>query len=73
MTPPDPPLVPLGVKPTSRVFFATLKSSNSSLGQMTMNHIEKLMRDEEMGPPGGAKGGSGGSKNKVWLKMLKIA
>ena len=40
---------------------------------MTMNHVEKLMRDEEMGPPGGDKGGSGGSKNKVWLKMLKIA
>ena len=43
------------------------------LDLVTTPYGEKSPGLWNLGPPGGSKGGSWGSKNKVWLKMLKIA
>ena len=55
-TPKDPHRPPWGVNPTCTRFIKIFVSTNSSLDHITMNHVEKLARNEDLGSPGGSGG-----------------
>ena len=57
-TPKDPHRPPWEVNPTCSRFIKIFVSTNSSLDHITMNHVEKLACNEDLGSPGGSKGGS---------------
>ncbi len=76
MAPPDPQLAPHGLKKFPRVFFKPLGSQALRLGKCRHAMLRKWCTSQISGPQGGpneGQGGQMGSKNKVWLKMLKIA
>ena len=62
-TPKDPHRPPWEVNPTCSRFIKIFVSTNSSLDHITMNHVEKLACNEDLGSPGGSKVGSRGVKN----------
>ena len=74
--PPDPQLAPHGLKKFPSIFGKPLGGQTLHLGKWRHAVLRKWCTFQISGPQGGPNGGQGGqmgSKNKVWLKMLKIA